>query len=230
MERFILSIGFKLKDSLGECLRQKFYDSIDTHVRALVANQKIPLILAAKPIDVARYTLVNTSPLLRRGFIKYALNIEDSHQIEFAHAHARIIAGTYYKEQRLKSLASMKLAHKKGNLKSGIVAVVKELSQNNVETLFIRRHEIIWGKIDWINAKAQIHPYQLNGTDDDILDDSIEKAISLGVKVVLLEKHEAPLLGPILAITKEKEEKRKDNFSYKPKFNRPQTTRLPATL
>lgn len=202
LQSFVLTNSQKFKDYFAEPVKKKFYLDVDKQMRRFLRARPVPVILAGNFVDVERFKKVNMSFQVQRLHLKSAVQLDNSESIQKTHRESQKISSNYYKHLKSKSFTDIKRAQKSGVLKVGLGPVVDALRNNAVETLYVNRDELIWGKIDWRTGHFNCHPFQVNGMDDDLIDDCIEKALLMGVKIVPIEKSPLVFWNPLMVVLK----------------------------
>lgn len=92
------------------------------------------------------------------------------------------------------------LAEEENRGKKNIFQIAKAASEGRVKKLIIADKFNVFGKIDRKTGELQIHPFDLDHEDDDILDDLAQTVLALGGEVIVASREEIPKGRPILAI------------------------------
>jgi len=86
--------------------------------------------------------------------------------------------------------------------KKNIFQIAKAATQGRVKKLIVVDSMHVFGKVDKTTGGLEIHPFDLDHEDDDILDDLAQTVLASGGEVVVASKDELPKGRIILAILK----------------------------
>lgn len=99
-----------------------------------------------------------------------------------------------------KTLAEFRFAEEDHRARKNIFQISKAVVRGRVRKLVVSEEHSIFGKIDKESGGLQIHPFDLDHEDDDILDDLAQMVLSQGGEVIVASRDEMPKGRPILAI------------------------------
>lgn len=102
--------------------------------------------------------------------------------------------------QRQLSAADIEHQKIKNKLIDDLTKISRAALHGEVKTLFLRDKSEIWGQLDRRSGQISVHPRQLNGKDDDVLDDIACEVIRQGGEVIVLSPRDMPSAGPAAAV------------------------------
>ena len=153
------------KDNKKEKI-QRLLSEIDKKVHEVLKGQDAALLLAGVDYVLPIYRSVNTYPRLTEKVLE-----GNPENIKSEELHRRVLklVDPLFKEDQDKSLAlyhKMKPANKTS---SDIRKILVSANQGLIDTLFVARHQQVWGLFEPTKNKILIHDEQQTG-DDDLLD------------------------------------------------------------
>ena len=91
--------------------------------------------------------------------------------------------------------------------KKNIFQIAKAAVQGRVKKLIVADSINVFGKLDKKTGNIEIHPFDLDHEDDDILDDIAQAVLASGGEVLVAHREEIPKGRPILAILEHEDTK-----------------------
>ncbi|MEI8027424.1 MAG: hypothetical protein WCI18_13835 [Pseudomonadota bacterium] len=111
-----------------------------------------------------------------------------------------------------RSLEEFRAAEDRYRTRTNIFQIAKAVAHCRVSKLAIAEEVSIFGKIDRKTGKIDLHPFDLDHEDDDILDDLAQMVLLQGGDVIVVPQMEIPNGRPILAIVDHDREATKGRF------------------
>lgn len=104
-----------------------------------------------------------------------------------------------------KALTEFHFAEESNRARKNIFQISRAVVQGKVRKLIVSDEISIFGKIDKKSGGLEIHPFDLDHEDDDILDDLAQMVLSQGGEVIIASNHEIPKGRPVLAILEDED-------------------------
>ncbi len=103
-----------------------------------------------------------------------------------------------------KALYEVYEAEESNRVQKNLTQISKAVVQGKVKKIIVAEEYYVYGKINKTTGELELHPYDLDHEDDDVLDDLAQMVLHQGGEVLLASKYEIPKGRPILAILKER--------------------------
>jgi hypothetical protein len=168
----------------------KFFRAINTGLMKFLKNKKRPMVLATVDYLVPIYQEVNDYPHLRAEFI--AGNPEHEDPVVL-HEKVRQLLADFFKEKRNGLLASFEpaLSHSLASFKAE--EIVPAAFHKQVEILFIKNREVMWGSYDQNTNTIKADEKQ-SGLNTCLLNFAAVHTMLNNGEVYILEADEMPVL------------------------------------
>ncbi len=163
----------------------------------LTRNTKPKLFLSGEKSLVAkmsrrlRYTNAIKTPVI---------HIFSEHSVSVICSSIRKIMKAEAKDHLERYLFDFRVAEESRKVRKDLFEISKAAVQGRVRKLLVTDELNIFGKIDPKTGSIEIHPFDLDHEDDDLLDDLAQIVLSHGGEVIVASRDEIPKGGPILAI------------------------------
>jgi hypothetical protein len=142
---------------------------------------------------------------LRNLFSDVALSFDrpfDRENLKNTCTEIRSVFAQRAKWQLEKNLIEFSIAEDEFRIAKNIFQISKAVSRGEVRKLMIASETNVFGKIDPKSGGLEIHPYDLDHEDDDILDDLAQAVIAQGGEVVVADDDKMPKRRIAIAILK----------------------------
>lgn len=175
----------------------RYFRLLDRALREQLADERVPLLLAAVSYYHPIYRQANTYPWLHAEGLVGSFERASAERIH--EAAWPVVSGLFldqvrawrerYGEQAARGLASDRLAD-----------IARAAVMGRIRCLLVAEGETLWGRLDRTNGAVARHERQMGPDDDDLLDDVSEEALKRGAEVFVAPRSSLPTREPIAAV------------------------------
>lgn len=168
-------------------------------LHALMAGHQPRIFMAGDPAMTAQLV----SELHRLGHsVSWVSDSFDEQNLTKIAAQVRRLSRIDVYRAMNEALVEYNFAEEMNLTRKNIFEIAKLVCLGAVKKLIVAEEIQVFGKIDKSTGRIQIHPFDLDHEDDDILDDLAQEVLAQGGEVLILPKEKLPKQRPALAILK----------------------------
>jgi len=174
-----------------------YFRIIDKALREVLHGERAPLLLAAVKYYQPIYREANTYPHLIDAMLEGSYEHANGDKI---HADAWPIASAASAHGFEPWVERYKTAAPGGLATDRIESVAEAVIQGRVSCVLAAEGETIWGILDRATGSLERRERQLDGADDDLLDDLCEETLKRGGEAFVVPRASMPTASPIAAV------------------------------
>ena len=174
----------------------RYFRGVDHGLRDVLRGEDAPMLLACVDYEAAIYREANTYPHLAPGSIA---GTPDHLSAAELHERAWPFVEAVYREVVETDAARFRRLAGTGLTTEDLPDVLDAALTGRSEVLFVATDRELWGAVDALTGKAEVHELELPG-DEDLLDLAAVRAIFRGGRVHALPADELPSSEPAAAI------------------------------
>lgn len=184
-------------DSVRDEDLQRFLRDIDRALWEVLREETAPLIVASTPRITAAFQAVSRYPHLLHESVHGSF--ADA-KLADLHAKAWPIVQAWFQEHEQEVVRRYGNSISRDRALDEVSAIARFAVQGRVRDLFVESDAHLWGRMDPLIGRLEMHETRQEDAHDDVMDDIAEAVILRGGEVHALPRSKMPTRSPVAAI------------------------------